>query len=338
MNTPTPRQGNFIVVRQASFGMVNSFRGGITAGFLLAALTERRLIFDWPDVVRNFAGGRLYPARKPKPNEWWLASGAVWSETGMERRDAKGAAIEEVKIDQVRVGPRFFQVQSGATSLPSSDPSIACATRLLGSRRCATNVRCIQGAAYRVLLGEPAARLAANLPAPAQSTVLGMHLRSWPVAMEGEDNPPRKVPIDDWAHMFFSCAEQALAELQTPALVYFATDEPSFRANATQRLERHDVSVVFGGDEVTHTRPSNKRGARTRSDRGSDNAVADWYALADMSHVFVGTRASTFSDAVIDRGCLGKLTHFWQLGSHGDCGRSTCASALNNFRLADDVL
>lgn len=340
LDKPTPRKGEkFVVVRQASFGMLNSVRGGMTAGLLLAALTHRRLLFDWPDVTRNFgatAPARLAPSRQPNAGEWWLAANwtSSWSESGMERRDAKGALLEEVKLERVRDwdSARFVEVQSGATSLPLSPGAVACAARLFGSIRCAKNVRCIQGVAYRVLLSEPTPLLAASLertlPAlPHSTTVVGLHLRSWPKAMEGDDNPPRKVPINDWALSFFDCAELALNEIEGDKVIYFATDNPAFKANATDRLAKFG-RVVSTQNEVTHTRTAGKRGAIARTTNGADSAVLDWFALADKSRVFVGTRASTFSDAVIDRGCLGSLDHFWQLGSSGDCGRSTCAAAL----------
>lgn len=344
------RNGEFVQRRYDGEGSIRFFnRGPVSqAGLLLAALTHRRIILDWPDVVRNFGAtppARLYPAREPKAGEWWLGnnSSSTWSETGMTRRDAIAATVEEVNLERVREfdSARFVAVQSGATALPMSPGAITCAARLFGSRICATNTRCVQGAAYRILLSQPTQRLKDNLMAvgvpgldgqgeSAASTIVGMHLRSWPKAMEGEDSPPRKVPIDDWATSFFECAEQAVRDIDGNKVIVFATDNPEFKTNATALFAQYG-KVLFSTGDVTHTRTVPKSGAVMRTAPGGDSAVLDWFMLAEMSHVFVGTKASTYSNAIIDRGCLGRLTHFWELGISGDCGRSDCKKTLGDF-------
>ena len=62
----------------------------------------------------------------------------------------------------------------------------------------------------------------------------------------------------------------------------------------------------------------------TRTDAGGDTAVLDFFYNGDRAHYFVGTRASTFSDGIIERGCLSKLDTYWQYGSKMDCKRSAC--------------
>ena len=76
--------------------------------------------------------------------------------------------------------------------------------------------------------------------------------------------------------------------------------------------------------EVTHTRQWHKRGSTARTESGGDTAVLDFYYPAAKAHVFVGTRASTFSDGIIERGCLNNLETYWQYDSKMACKRSAC--------------
>ena len=106
-------------VQQAGFGMANSLRGSVPAAVTLSALTDRRLIVDWPDVARNFdavSGASLFPSREPRDDEWWRPKNATtaWQEPG--GRPADAADDEEVRLDRLRApgAARFVSVATRA--------------------------------------------------------------------------------------------------------------------------------------------------------------------------------------------------------------------------------
>ena len=329
----------YVVVQQAGFGMANSFRGSVSAGVLLAAFTGRRLVVDWPDIVRNFGARaplRLAFDRSPGAGEWWRNGSAAvpWTEAGLRKEG--GAAWEGVLLDRLRgpESPRYVLSSSGGTALPRHPASRACAARIFGSA-CAAAPRCLAGALHRVLLGEPAPQLAdratAALATAPHDVVVGLHLRTWVEDVEGEDHGPRPESREAWASGFFACAATALraARAAHPGarfLAYLATDDGSLRPNATAALAAADVALAFAPDamEITHTRTWHKRGSAPRTDGGGDTAILDFYVNGEMAQYFVGTRASTFSDGIIERGCLGALAGFWQYGKSGDCRMSAC--------------
>ena len=345
LGSDLPREGErYVVVQQAGFGMANSFRGSIAGGVLVAALTGRRIIVDWPDLTRNFGAtlpSRLGTARAPGEGEWWrdAARTGFWSETGLKA----GGAVEEVFLERLRVAgaPQFVVSSSGGTSLPVADATRDCAAKLFGSAACVEKKACLAGALSRVVLAEPsevllggmaqidaAARNATHEGRPVDVT-LGLHLRSWTPRVEGEEHPSRP-PLDVWGRGFFACAAQALAEIEAKhpgaqLQIHLASDERDFRRNATENFRGHGaVTSAPDAMEVTHTRQWHKRGSIKRTDAGGDTAVLDFFYNGDRAHYFVGTRASTFSDGIIERGCLSKLDTYWQYGSKMDCKRSAC--------------
>ena len=99
--------------------MANSLRGSVPAAVVLSALTDRRLIVDWPDVARNFdavSGASLFPSREPRDDEWWRPKNATtaWQEPG--GRPADAADDEEVRLDRLRApgAARFVSVATRA--------------------------------------------------------------------------------------------------------------------------------------------------------------------------------------------------------------------------------
>ena len=337
LDSGEPRPGaRYVVMQQAGFGMANSIRGSVNGGVLIAAATNRKLALDWPDLERNFAAApplRLAFDRAPEPGEWWLdaRNTTFWTETAV----GKVEGVEDVYLERLRgpSSPTFAISSSGGTSLPGSDATRACAARLFGAA-CAARRACLAGALSRLVLDAPSPRLARAVAAVDDASgpadvVVGLHLRSWTPSVEGEEHPSRP-PLDAWGAGFFDCAARALEAVRgaSPGAairIYLATDERAFRENATARLGAYGaVAYADPAMQVTHTRQWHKRGSTMRTESGGDTAVLDFYYPGAKAHVFVGTRASTFSDGIIERGCLNNLETYWQYDSKMACKRSAC--------------
>ena len=124
MDTPLPMPGRkYVIVKQAGFGMANSMRGSVSAGVMLAALTNRRIIVDWGDLTRNFGAMRplrLTPDRAPEPYEWWLDANSTeaWSETGAPNRvDITPRRASSSRLDARRCGTTRLQRRDWADTI-----------------------------------------------------------------------------------------------------------------------------------------------------------------------------------------------------------------------------